>query len=269
MTRVDRRLPATDRGEEQMFELGDRVSLVTGGARGIGFGIALELARAGSAVVIADRDLQTGGAAVAEIRQATGQNAIALALDVTDAQSVRVCAESAISQFQRIDVLVNNAGVHRERIGHPSTVEQFSECFDVNLFGVWRMTQALVPHFKSRRAGKIVNIASINGRVPWADTPAYSASKAALINLTQSLAIQLGADNINVNAVCPGGVITAMAEALAPDLEAMKGEILGRRLLKRPLLPEDIGHAVVFLASARARNITGQALNVDGGVVMN
>ena len=131
------------------------------------------------------------------------------------------------------------------------------------------MTQELTPHFKAYRAGKIINIASIDGRKPWADTPAYSASKAALINLTQSMAIQLGQYNINVNAVCPGGIITPMAEALIKDLRALEDQIVQERPLKRALLPEDIGHAVVFLASTQSRNITGQALNVDGGAIMN
>lgn len=98
---------------------------------------------------------------------------------------------------------------------------------------------------------------------------AYSASKAAVISLTQSLAMSLGGDNINVNAVCPGGVLTAMADAFTPDRQAMQDEMMSSRLLKRPLLPEDNGHAVVFFASVGSRMITGQALNVDGGVVVN
>ncbi len=118
------------------------------------------------------------------------------------------------------------------------------------------------------RAG-FVNVASINGRKPWADTPGYSASKAAVINLTQSLAMQLGAANINVNAVCPGGVLTAMADALTHDRAGLERETIQSRILKRPPLPEDIGDAVVFFASPQARSITGQALNVDGGTVLS
>jgi NAD(P)-dependent dehydrogenase (short-subunit alcohol dehydrogenase family) len=164
---------------------------------------------------------------------------------------------------------VNNAGIHCEKIGQLSTVEHFDKCLDVNLLGIWRMTQALVPHFKAHGGGKVVNIASVNGRKPWADTPAYSASKAAAINLTQSLAITLAPDNINVNAVCPGGVMTAMADAFISERPHIADDIIRARLLKRPLLAEDIGHAVVFFASAMARNITGQSLNVDGGYVLS
>jgi 3-oxoacyl-[acyl-carrier protein] reductase len=251
-----------------MCDLHGQNAIVTGGAQGIGRGIALELARAGCRVVIADRDLAPAQAAAQEM-QTMGHEVIALLIDVTDATSVGECVQATIARFGRIDILVNNAGIHCEKIGEPSTAEQFNKCLEVNLLGVWRVTQALVPHFKAQRAGKIVNVASINGRKPWADTPGYSASKAAVINLTQSLAMQLGPDSINVNAVCPGGVMTAMADAFIHDQPDIEREIIQSRILKRPLLPEDIGHAVVFLASPQARSITGQALNVDGGTVLS
>jgi NAD(P)-dependent dehydrogenase (short-subunit alcohol dehydrogenase family) len=250
-----------------MYDLTGQVALVTGAAQGIGFGIALELARAGSYVVIADRDLPKAGTAAEEIKR-QGLEASASSLDVTDEASVRACVQTAIQRLSRIDILVNNAGIHCEKLGQLSTMEHFDKCFGVNLFGVWRITRELLPHFKAQGSGKIINIASINGRKPWADTPAYSASKAAVINLTQSLAITLGADRINVNAVCPGGVMTAMADQFKQERPNIGEGIIRSRLLKRALLPEDIGRAVVFFASPQARNITGQALNVDGGAVM-
>lgn len=251
-----------------MCDLSGQTAFVTGGAQGIGFGIASELARAGSNVVIADLDEHKAQIAAENIRR-LGPKAVAVAIDVTDDVAIERCVRATLDQFTRVDILVNNAGIHCEKLGHVSTVRQFNRCFDVNLFAVWRMTQALVPHFTARGSGRVINIASINGRKPWADTPAYSASKAALINLTQSLATTLGPDNINVNAVCPGGVMTAMADAFTDDRNAMLEKIVDERVLKRPLLPEDIGQAVVFFASAQSRNITGQALNVDGGVVMS
>jgi NAD(P)-dependent dehydrogenase (short-subunit alcohol dehydrogenase family) len=251
-----------------MCDLTGQSAVITGGAQGIGFGIAIEVARAGGRVAIADLNLQRATVAADEIR-AMDREAIALHLDVTDAESVARCVQMCADRFNGIDILVNNAGIHCESIGRPSQVEHFSRCFEVNLFGAWRMSQAMVPHFRTRGRGNIVNIASINGRKPWADTPAYSASKAALINLTQSQALQLGKDNINVNAVCPGGVMTAMADSFAKDLPTMPDQIIRARALHRPLLPEDIGHAVVFLASPQAKSITGQALNVDGGTVMS
>jgi NAD(P)-dependent dehydrogenase (short-subunit alcohol dehydrogenase family) len=251
-----------------MCDLKGRAAIVTGGAQGIGFGIALELARAGCRVVLADRDLERASASAAQLRSA-GHEAIASRLDVTDEQSVRDGMQAAPGRFGGIDILVNNAGIHCEKIGEVSRAEHFEHCLQVNLIGVWRVTQSLLPHFKARGGGKIVNIASVNGRKAWADTPAYSASKAGVINLTQSLATTLGPYNINVNAVCPGGVITAMAEQFNPDRAAMQAMLITPRPLKRPLLPEDVGQAVVFFASEHARNITGQALNVDCGEQMN
>jgi len=253
-----------------MGQLTGNSAIVTGGAQGIGFGIVVELVRAGCRVVIGDRDVQLANQAVANVESQTeAGTVIALPLDVSDSSSVEHCVAGAIDRFSKIDILVNNAGIHCERIGEISSVEQFYRCFEVNLFGAWRMAQALVPHFKRHGTGKIINVASINGRKPWADTPAYSASKAALINLTQSLAMRLGAENINVNAVCPGGVRTAMAEIFVDALPGIEDGMIRERVLKRAILPEDIGHAVVFLASVQSRNITGQALNVDGGVLMN
>ncbi len=251
-----------------MCRLEGSTALVTGGAQGIGRGIVLEMVRAGCRVAIADRNLPDAQAAAEDMRS-SGHEVIALALDVTDDRTVAECVDQAIRYFGQIDILVNNAGIHCEKLNETSTVEQFNRCLDVNLLGVWRMSQALIPHFRERRSGKIVNIASINGRKPWVDTPAYSASKAAVINLTQALAMKHGADNINVNAVCPGGVMTAMAHAFTKDGKTLEDELIQSRLLKRSLLPEDIGHAVVFLASPQARSITGQAINVDGGAVLS
>jgi NAD(P)-dependent dehydrogenase (short-subunit alcohol dehydrogenase family) len=251
-----------------MCDLNQKTSLVTGAARGIGRGIALEMAQAGADVVIADLDQGQAEVVVAEVRK-LGRQAIALPLDVAEDESVRQCVQHAIERFSRIDILVNNAGVHSEKISQPSTIEQFSRCIDVNLYGVWRVTQALVPHLKAAGGGKIVNIASINGRRPMVGAPGYSASKAAVINLTQSLAVELAPYDINVNALCPGGVMTAMADLFKPEKPDLGEAIIQSRLLKRELLPEDIGRAVVFFASECARNITGQALNVDGGCVLS
>jgi NAD(P)-dependent dehydrogenase (short-subunit alcohol dehydrogenase family) len=248
--------------------LNGQSAIVTGSAQGIGRGIVLELARAGCRVVIADLDLARAEATSQEMQEA-GYEAIALLMNVTEATSIRECVQAAIARVGRIDILVNNAGIHTEKVGEPSTVEQFERCLDVNLLGAWRVTQALIPHFRTHKTGRIVNVASINGRKPWADTPGYSASKAAVINLTQSLAMQLGDDNINVNAVCPGGVMTAMADAFIAQQPDIERQIIESRILKRALLPEDIGHAVVFLVSPQARSITGQALNVDGGTVLS
>ena len=252
-----------------MYCLSDHTAIVTGGAQGIGFGIAQELTRAGARVVICDRNLETATYAAKELTS-NQREAVALALDVTNEDSVQLCVRTAISMFARVHIVVNNAGIHSEQLGSISTVEQFNRCFDVNLLGVWRVTQAIVPHFKTHGGGRIVNIASINGRRPSAELPAYCASKAAVISITRSLALKLGVDNINVNAVCPGGVLTPMNDVFRNAIPNMEGALLGAQILKNhPLQPQDIGCAVAFLASPQARNITGQSLNVDAGALMS
>jgi NAD(P)-dependent dehydrogenase (short-subunit alcohol dehydrogenase family) len=242
-----------------------KVALVTGGARGIGRGIAGEIVAAGGRAIVADLDGPSAETAAREL----GGNALAVELDVTRQESVDAAVATSIALAGRVDALVNNAGIHREQLDRLSTIDDFERCFDVNLYGIWRMSQALVPHFRRNGGGKIVNIASVNGRRPWAATPAYSASKAAAISLTQSLALTLGEHGITVNAVCPGSVVTGMADQFFPDPEAFLAEAIARRAIKRALTPEDIGRAVVFFASSGADLITGQSLNVNGGVELN
>lgn len=251
--------------------MNQRTALVTGGARGIGRGISLELARAGASVVVADLDLSQSAKVVEEIR-ALGREGLAVRLDVTEAALVRQCVEEAIKRFGRVDILVNNAGIFQSRIGFDQSDEDFNRCLDVNLTGMWRMARALVPHFKSNGGGRIINVSSVGGRLASDFAAGYCASKAGVISLTQSLAMSLGADNINVNTVCPGAVATAMQD----EIKSLRGQLVVESNkqsfsapLATPLTANDIGHAVVFFASDCARSITGQALNVDCGYLMN
>lgn len=250
-------------------DLRQSAAIVTGGARGIGRGIALELARAGASVVVADRDQADADIVVDEIR-ASGREAMALTLDVADVLSVERCVANAIQRFGRIDALVNNAGIFQNELGLDLDDAGFNHCLDVNLTGMWRMARAMVPHFRACGGGKIINIASAGGRLGVGFAPAYCASKAGVINLTQSLAIALGADNVNVNTVCPGAIATTMQEEIQRLRERCGGGTPKRTPpLAGPLTASDIGHAVVFLASDSAKNITGQALNVDCGYHMS
>lgn len=257
-----------------MHPLTEKIAFVTGAAQGIGHGIALELAKAGADVIVADIQESGVTASAAEI-SALGRRALPLCFDLTDADSVVAAAGTAVARFGRIDILVNNAGVVQKRAGLETSTEDFDLCQTVNVNTVWSMSQAVIPHFRSRRSGKIVNIASVAGRRGWMETPAYAASKAAILNLTQSLALALAPDNINVNAICPGLIDTAMMTEIRTALgnregdEAFKSAIVSNIPLRRQTTPEDVGRAVVFFASDDARNITGQALNVDGGTQMN
>ena len=264
-----------------MNRLEGKVAIVTGGGRGIGKGICMVLAREGANLVVSDIDLANAEQVAADARE-LGRSAIAVHCDVTSAESAASAVEAAVAAFGRLDILVNNAGVVGLHVGATLVdAEDWDMCYEVNLKGIWHMSRAAVPQFRTNGAGKIVNIASIAGRKGGAGLAHYSASKAGAISLTQSLATELGPLNINVNAVCPGLLWTDMWR----QLEAMIGrepsdEVVDRRRvfeaflatncpLRREQTPEDIGKAVAFLASEDACNITGQALNVDGGIEMN
>jgi meso-butanediol dehydrogenase/(S,S)-butanediol dehydrogenase/diacetyl reductase len=263
-----------------MGRLEGKSALVTGGGRGIGRGIVLALAREGADVAVADVDVESAEGAAKQV-EAMGRRALVTPMDVTDTDSVHAGVEQVLAGLGGVAVLVNNAGVVQDGVGLDAGEDDFDRCYAVNLKGVWKVSTALVPHFRARGGGRIVNIASIAGRRGAEVLAPYAASKAAVINLTQSLAAALGRENVNVNAVCPGLLWTPMWEKLegmfrrdhSPDVvgqrAAFDAYIQANCPLGREQTPEDIGHAVVFLVSDEARNITGQALNVDGGIFMN
>lgn len=256
-----------------------QAALVTGGAQGLGFGIAQELANAGASVVIADLNTEAAQVAAKKL-QDQGHNVIAVMIDVTDPQSIQQAVKESIAEYPNLSILVNNAGVMQNNLNEQVTAADFDLCYEVNLKGVWAVTQALIPHLKQQGSGKIINIASVAGRRGHSLASAYCASKAAVISLTQSQAEELGPHNINVNAVCPGNVWTPLWETIAEQLDEGEGDnAINEQTkfasfeesipLRRSAEPCDIGNTVVFFASPQARNITGQSLNVDGGHLMN
>ena len=269
-----------------MIDLSGKRAIVTGGANGIGRGISLVLAEQGADVVLADMNTDGAEAVAAEL-SASGHCATAIATDVTDRRSVADMVAQVLDEFGKIDILVNDAGVvgasnwwERE---FPND-EDWDLTLAVNLRGVVNVSEAVMGQMKERRYGKIVNIASIAARYGNVDIPHYNASKAAVVSWTQSNALQLASYGINVNAICPGLLWTPMFERIAqkratfntdPGLEGLKGraffeEVVDSTIpMKREQTPEDIGKMAAFLASDDARNITGQAINVDGGRRMN
>jgi meso-butanediol dehydrogenase/(S,S)-butanediol dehydrogenase/diacetyl reductase len=263
-----------------MIDLGQRTAIVTGGGRGIGRGIALALTGAGADIVIADIDLESAERTSKDISE-LGRDVLVVRTDVTDLDSARAAVEQTLARFGKVDILVNNAGVVQETVGGDTADTDWERCLGVNLKGIWNMSSAVIPHFREREAGKIVNIASIAGRRGNAGLSAYSASKAAAISLTQSLAASLGEHNINVNAICPGLLWTDMWRKIEGIMRRTNApEVIDERAgfdayiesncpLKREQTPEDIGNAAAFLVSDLAKNITGQSLNVDGGIEMN
>ncbi len=266
------------------MRLEGKVALITGGASGIGRGITLCLADDGADIVVVDLDLKKSAEVVAEVEK-LGRKALALEADVSKGDEVEKMAKKALSTFEHIDILVNNAGVVGSWAGRPFTrlsEKDWDSCYEVNLKGIFLVCKALAPHMQERKSGKIINIASIAGKIGGDMIPHYSASKAGAINITQSLAIELARDNINVNAICPGLLWTPMWEKIAvnimQDNPAYEGktprevfDLVLKRLtpLKREQTPRDIGKLASFLASEDARNITGQAINLDGGAVMH
>jgi NAD(P)-dependent dehydrogenase (short-subunit alcohol dehydrogenase family) len=264
------------------LDLSGKVAIVTGASRGIGEGIAVALASAGARVLVTHLPgLEDESAAkkVVETIEKEGGVARCSTLRLPDPASIAECVASCLRQFSRIDILVNNAGIMQRSSGLATSDEDFNLCFEVNLKGVWAMSQACIPYLKTAGEGRILNISSGAGRRGSANLPAYCASKAAVISLTQSLASALASDNITVNAICPGIIMTTMSKAFAritsfpgrqqaDDVEAMVAWSERQTPLGRMQTPADIGHAVTFMASALARNITGQALNVDGGLIM-
>ncbi len=257
-----------------MYQLSSKTAVVTGGNRGLGQAIAMALADAGAHIVIthldSPADRESANTAVNDIKQ-KGRDALAVPMNVVDKDSVNKAVNQIFKHFEQIDILVNNAGVMQKGVGLESTSEDFDLCANVNVKGIWHVTQAFIPHFQAKQAGKIVNIASIGGRRGEVLMP-YDASKAAAISITQSLATLLGKDNINVNAVCPGPVATPLWDDLAkqagPGLTEFEDHLQSVPL-GRVSTPQDIANAVLFFASDQSHNITGQALNVDGGFRMN
>lgn len=264
------------------MRLEGRVSVVTGGGRGIGRAICLALAREGSDVVIAS-DVKSEVEAVAGEVAGIGRSALAYELDVTKPDQVEALAETTAARFRRLDVLVNNAGVVGKRAFLADSDDAVGRrTIEVNLFGTYHCTRAFLPAIIEQKAGRIINIASISGKQASPTNWAYCASKHAVIGLTRTVAAEmglLGLVGITVNAVCPGVVSTDMVtgpggvvDELARLLRISPEDVIEDRIkplsIQRRLLePEEIAGTVVHLASDAGRGITGQAINVCGGSV--
>jgi 3-oxoacyl-[acyl-carrier protein] reductase len=247
-----------------------RVALVTGGSRGIGRAIAVELA--GSGVNIAFNFLDTG----ADSRREADETRMALeamevrvfcrACDVRDPAAVRAYVEEAVQEMGGLHILVNNAGIGRDRALWHMTDDEWQAVLDTNLGGAFYFIRAVTPHFRAQEWGKIINVASIHGLRGEFGLANYISSKAGLIGLTRSAAVELGPSNVNVNAVAPGYIRTTQLTQQVP------AEILDRArdksLLQRLGDPQDVARVVLFLCSEAARHITGAVIPVDGGYLL-
>ena len=255
------------------MKLNGKIALVTGGARGIGRAICEAYVAEGARVAVADRLAQEA----AETAAALGPNAIAVTMDVTDLASIAAGVALVEAAWGGIDILVNNAGIFNMASIDKVTVEDYRRQYDVNVGGTIFAIQAVVPSMKRRGGGAIINFSSQAGRRGEPNIVLYCSTKAAVISVTQSQALELAKDGIRVNAIAPGVVDTPMWDVVDAQFAKYENKPLGQKKrevglavpMGRMGLPDDIARPCVFLASDDARYITAQTLNVDGGNWMN
>ncbi len=248
--------------------LDGKTAIVTGGAQGIGEGIARVLAGAGARVVVADVNAERGERVAAALRDG-GHEAAFCRTDVSLEEDVRRLMAFTVEAFGGLHVLVNNAGIGVYKTVEEASAEEFDRCIAVNLRGVFLCCKYAIPHLRAAGGGAIVNIASVHAVQNVPGTAPYAASKGGVLALTRQIALDYGRDGIRVNAVCPGWVLTPLTEgifAASGDPEGMRAQVARRQVLGRIGTPEDVGKAVLYLASDDASFVTGTALFVDGGL---
>ncbi len=247
-----------------MFSLNGQIALVTGGSQGIGRATALALAQSGADVAVMARSLDKCEAVAEEIR-AIGRRALAVKGDMGDAQEIKAAIEKATSELGQINILVNNAAITRDGLMMRMKREDWDDVINTNLTGVFLMTQAVLPMMTRARRGRIINLTSVVAQAGNAGQVNYISSKSGIIGLTKAVAREYASRNITVNAVAPGFIETPMTAGLN---EAARNAMLEQIPLKRPGTDLDVAYAVAFLASDEAGYITGQVINVNGGMYM-
>jgi NAD(P)-dependent dehydrogenase (short-subunit alcohol dehydrogenase family) len=252
----------------ELFRLDGKVAIVTGGSRGLGFWMAEGLAEAGTDIVLCARKLEPCQEAAKAIRE-IGVRSSAFSCDVSDPGQVKDVVEKALSEFGRVDILINNAGFIWEEPLENMSLEKWNRTLAINATGTFLFTQEVGKHMIKQRQGKIINIASVAALVSadpeLSNTVAYSASKGAVVALTRDLARKWCQYNININAIAPGYFATKMSKVL---VENRQPQLMRTIQMKRLGTKDDIKGVAVFLCSAAANYITGQTLVVDGGVLI-
>jgi NAD(P)-dependent dehydrogenase (short-subunit alcohol dehydrogenase family) len=250
-----------------------KIALVTGAGAGIGRAVATRLAVDGFDLALLDRDREALGVTESLVR-ALGRTAVPVVADVGSSDDVQAAVSKSLAAFGHLDVLVNNAGILSTGAFLDFTFQQWNDCLGVNLNGTFNCCKAVLPSMVANRRGAIVNMASWTGKRGVANHCAYGASKAAILNLTQCLAEEFGHHGIRINAVCPGIIVETGMRDEAERLNRAQGlpsvdERSARLPLRRPGYPREIADAVAFLVSEAAAYITGESLNVSGGLWMD
>jgi len=246
------------------LQLEDQVAIITGAGGGIGAEIAYTLADAGANIVVNDV-VEEAAQKVADEVESRGVKALVNTSNITDEAQVKAMVDEVMEQFGRIDILVNNAGITRDGLLVRMDEEQWDIVLDVNLKGAFLCTKAVARPMMKAHAGRIINMASVSGVGGNAGQANYSASKGGLISLTKTTAQELAGRNVTCNALAPGFIETAMTHELADET---RDAWLERIPLARPGTAEDVAQAVLFLAGPGAAYITGQVINIDGGLIM-
>ncbi len=246
-----------------MIDLKGKKAIVTGAARGIGKAIVLSLAQHGCDVVVADLDEENATSTASQAKK-QGVKAIALKVDVVDVEQVKSMVDSCFEKFNNIDILVNNAGITRDKLLMRMSEQDWDMVLQVNLKGAFNCTKQIIRRMIKQNRGKIINISSVVGIMGNAGQSNYAASKAGLIGFTRSIAKELGGKNIQVNAIAPGFIETEMTDHLPQEI---KDAYLAQIPMNRAGMPEDVAKAVLFLASSWSDYITGQVLQIDGGML--
>ena len=245
----------------ELFDLKGKAALVTGGNGGIGLGMAKGLAQAGARVAIAGRDAAKNGAAL----KALGAGALSVSADLTDEKACRAMVEEAARRLGRLDILVNNAGTNVRKRPEEYSLEEWKLVLDTNLTSAFVAAQAAYPHLKRAGGGKIVNIGSMMSLFGAAFVAPYGASKGGIVQLTRALASAWARDNIQVNAVLPGWIDTALTQRARKEISGLHENVLRRTPAGRWGEPGDLSGIAVFLCSAASDFVTGTAIPVDGG----
>ena len=248
-----------------MTQLSEKIAIVTGGSRGIGRGIALELAKRGATVIVNYQRNAEAAEEVAGVIAAAGGTALAIQADVSLEEDANRLIKTAADTYGKIDILVNNAGTTRDNLIMRMGADDFDTVIQTNLRSTWLCSKAVVRDMMRKRYGRIINITSVSGIMGNGGQTNYSASKAGIIGLTKALAREVASRGITVNAVAPGFVATDLTATLPEDIAKKINENIP---LGRWATVEDVALATVFLASDEASYITGHTLNVDGGLAM-